>query len=406
MSLNIKNSSIFIFIIVCLLIGSSLGIYNILGVNIYPAKVMILFLILILLNQNIFISKEVKNILFLSGSLVFYSFITILWSQDLLISFKYSIYLLLTWLLYFLFLIFLQNHKSIYNFYKSMVYFSIIVMAISLIEIFFGFHLLNSEHNFHSLAIKSYIPTAFFQNENLLGTYIVLWVIPFLYSYLYNNNPKNLSVWLMLILYLYVLLETSSRANFLALIIGFIYIFVFLLNKKKSFFIFLIIFPFLFFAFLQLNSLLDESEYENITSVSIRLDLSIFAIKIFFDSFLLGAGAGSIELLVKNNNFDFGITNIHNYWLEILANFGIIGLLLYFVFYFVILMNIFNIKKRFINNKYVKFITDGLFISLLMFPISIISNSSVIFNPIIMIYFGFIITFINVYSKVSSKYEK
>ncbi|WP_201523462.1 O-antigen ligase family protein [Aliarcobacter butzleri] len=279
-------------------------------------------------------------------------------------------------------------------------------MAISLIEIFFGFHLLNSEHNFHSLAIKSYIPTAFFQNENLLGTYIVLWVIPFLYSYLYNNNPKNLSVWLMLILYLYVLLETSSRANFLALIIGFIYIFVFLLNKKKSFFIFLIIFPFLFFAFLQLNSLLDESEYENITSVSIRLDLSIFAIKIFFDSFLLGAGAGSIELLVKNNNFDFGITNIHNYWLEILANFGIIGLLLYFVFYFVILMNIFNIKKRFINNKYVKFITDGLFISLLMFPISIISNSSVIFNPIIMIYFGFIITFINVYSKVSSKYEK
>ena len=80
----------------------------------------------------------------------------------------------------------------------------------------------------------------------------------------------------------------------------------------------------------ELENNLDES-----SSGAMRNELYLFGIKQFFDSKFIGVGAGNINVKSKSiAHKTNGITDIHNYWIEITANGGVIVILLYgFVFF-------------------------------------------------------------------------
>lgn len=79
----------------------------------------------------------------------------------------------------------------------------------------------------------------------------------------------------------------------------------------------------------KMNSInLDELENEGENSLSIRTNMMKNTFLTFNDNklrYFIGVGAGGIESYMANFNNTGGIKNLHNWWLEIFANLGLIG---------------------------------------------------------------------------------
>lgn len=241
-----------------------------------------------------------------------------------------------------------------------------------------------------------FMPTATYRNPNDFATAIAL-TLPlfFLLTFSARVRARNI-VWpLSAVAGVYVVLLTGSRANILAIAAEIVIMALFISLKprdeKRALFaltiavllgISLFIFPDV------VNNAIGSAVKELATdftqpgsSINIRVNLIRNSLHFLAATGGLGVGAGNAEAWVRSRALynTFGIINPHNWWVEVLVEFGIVIFFLYLAFLAGILWNL--LKIAFSRNA-VSDVAFSLAVSLFGFAFASISSSSIIALPI------------------------
>ncbi|NTW32285.1 MAG: hypothetical protein HGB12_06630 [Bacteroidetes bacterium] len=133
-------------------------------------------------------------------------------------------------------------------------------------------------------------------------------------------------------------------------------------------------------------------------STEVRKELIKFGINESLAHYGIGIGGGNsqYELEKTGGIGDKKIVNLHNFWIELLMEGGIIYLLVFIFWYCIVLWNLFQISRR-VEHQKLKYFSKSLFVALCGFVISAIAPSTVIYFLPMYILFGFSISAINVY---------
>ncbi len=83
-------------------------------------------------------------------------------------------------------------------------------------------------------------------------------------------------------------------------------------------------------------------------------------------TFGFGVGIGNVEYWMENFRVyeTFGILNVHNWWVEILVNFGIFIFVRYVLFYSSLVRSIYRIYRFKVNTFREKIVCESLLLSL------------------------------------------
>lgn len=129
-------------------------------------------------------------------------------------------------------------------------------------------------------------------------------------------------------------------------------------------------------------------------SLNVRADLTNSALNIF-KQHPFGVGPGNLELYLPRIQFG---SSVHNFWLEILLNYGVIIFVLFILFYSSALLSLLKIKSKDLKRK----ISPILWSSVIFVPACVQSSSVFSFN-ITWFLFGLIICALNIKRKEEVK---
>jgi teichuronic acid biosynthesis protein TuaE len=147
----------------------------------------------------------------------------------------------------------------------------------------------------------------------------------------------------------------------------------------------------------QLHSLTTESSMDSgFGSVGIRLNLVRNCLVFLGHSFGFGVGAGNAEYYMQNFSvYDTqGITNPHNWWGEILTDYGLFIFVGYVLIYMSILYNLWRMRTK-LSDGQEKMICEALLVGLVIFFFASMSSSSIMAFTPQWLFFAFALGFLN-----------
>jgi len=175
------------------------------------------------------------------------------------------------------------------------------------------------------------VPTSIFYNPNDFATVIG---ILFIYTYSYCLFLKRKIRYIILLFCLYIILFTGSRGVQLIVLL---FPLLYSIMKGKSIFKIIILYiliiiilyifiklnqiPYVFKKYLDTFNALNSGQIDN--SSLLRLEIIIYTLK-NLNKLIIGYGPGGSSLFLNN----FSIINPHNFFIEILIDYGFIGLFL------------------------------------------------------------------------------
>jgi len=403
---------IFFLMIVSGLWGPNLVNVTIGSLYIYPFRVLFPFLVLIFFLRNF---KQRMNLphIQVRGTMMFlffwimYGGISLLWADFKDLGLLHWSILIQNIVLIF----FVVNYVTTAKALKKLVLLSVFVLGLTLLvglwETWTGSHLELSSYYVPLYEIYRYVPTGTFYNPNDFATYITIF-LPILLIWTVSNKSRSLKLlgFIMIISSIYILIKTESRANYIAVAIEFFLWFI-ITGKIKDRLIALIALgvigiiisigllnldqPLLRFLQLQLFSLSSETLPD-----SIRLQLLQAGFKSFLNSWGMGLGPGNVNALMPAYmSSSVETMNVHNFWLEILFNYGVLIFLSFIIVYAQILKQLFIIRftQKYEYNQY----AGGLFLSMIGIIIGGTSSSSLIGVIPFWVLLGLCIAVINIY---------
>lgn len=402
--------SVYYLLILFAYIGSSIQFIDFGAFSLFPFRILVfiiwgLLLISLLKNKKmkLDLKKVDKEILFLVFWLMYATF-SIAWAKDIGGAVRDIFYLFNAFSIVFFSVLFLRRKKGFDKILRLIIGVFIVFSIIGIWEVITGNHLANS--NYYGTGRS--LPSVVFANTNNFSSFLTL-VFPFLlalFRYKKNKLHKILSIVGMAAV-IFLLIASGSRGNLLAVGVQILFLFLFLMNIKNKFkFILLgvIILPIILINFSENVTQIIQMFNSILNSISsgrgsgfIRLNLILNGLYFLYNSFGFGVGAGNIEFYMRNNAIfeTFGIENMHNWWFEIITNYGIIIFMLYLMFFIRIFFKIYMIRKT-ENNK---IFSEAILLSLVGFIFASISPSTFIaFRPQWII-IGIAIAYINSHKK-------
>jgi len=274
-----------------------------------------------------------------------------------------------------------------------------IQMVIGTWEATTGLHLQMSKYFGEMNAVFAFRPTGTFGGPNSFASFLSFGVF-FILAFLRHMNKgilKKILVGAILALSVYLIIMTRSRGNYLAVLLGLSFLSIFILRMRQTFKVAIVVGISLLVLVLVLPQQTHKvwvtgvSEFESLFnpiepgqgSIGIRLSLAE------------QAGASAIKTL----GFGVGAGNAgypHNWWLEILASYGIWIFAGYVLFYSTLVLELYKIYKTLADEKE-KMICEALLLSLIAFFFVSFSPSSIMtFKPQWFL-FAFALAFLNYY---------
>ena len=191
----------------------------------------------------------------------------------------------------------------------------------------------------------------FLKNPNHLAFYINFASLGLVYQILEKNRfiPRTL----LLIFFSLAVVVTGSRTGMILQTVLILYL-IYKLHLRSTVYIVLIVTLFTFLNSVNFDDLnvLKRYDIENIKSASGRNDITDAAIRLGKDTFFLGVGIQQyryyhLEYLSANSyiilaDYELGT---HNHFLDLLVNFGLLGLVVYIVFLYNSLLFSFRLSK-------------------------------------------------------------
>lgn len=336
-----------------------------------------------------------------------YSIVSILWVKDYGLAFR-SIYFILAGVIcIILFSIFFKEKK---HFWAS---FNIMQLMIMMHNLIGWYEIITRDYRFMSndnIAFYAYaterIPVSMLGNPNDFATLTLFGV--FIAYICFNINrsmvAKSISSGLI-VSNIMLTLFTGSRANIIGLLLALILFLV--LNKKSrsalkiclSILIFMIIVTIkpelLQYLILSINEAFNfnfNTKYLN--SEGTRLNLIKNGFYFLTSTYGFGTGAGNIEYWMQYRAIypTRFVTNIHNWWMEILSGYGIIIFILYIKFYLRLFRDILKIYNR-TDNTFDRTIALGILACMAGFTIASVSSSSNIAKEWLWVFWAIAIAF-------------
>lgn len=388
------------------------------GVSLMPFRIVIILCLFltavdIIMNHGFLdVSRiKVKPYLLFFFLWAIYSVISIIWAFDQEAALRHSSLLIIGIIIVFLFVYYLSELTSLKALYWLLLIIFVALLFIAYWEIITGNHLKMSRYYIGTVPWKTHIPTTIFFNQNDYAAFLAL-ALPLVLVWIRHATGLIGSVLGLCILVTgsIALMVTESRACQVAFAMSFFFWFVFLLKHNRKtiimsfciglFLLYLISLGAFQHTITELSTLspLTMGNPEEV-SLWVRLHLYLNAIYISGLSFPIGVGAGNAEYYMLTHKIYpvATITNVHNWWLEILVNYGVLIFLGYVITYLSILHNLWKIHKR-LYNQYEIMICEALLTAWVSFVIASIASSSAVGFAPQWIYLGFILAFINYYA--------
>jgi teichuronic acid biosynthesis protein TuaE len=289
----------------------------------------------------------------------------------------------------------------------------VLLIPVAIWEVITGNHLSVSGLSEEIRLRVLFAPTTVFYNQNDYAAYIAL-TFPMILVWI-RYYPKFIGRALgvfVCIASFWMLILTLSRSCYIAVLTGMTFWFLFLLRWNKKFkvlvltafmcVILVVVFP------TRTQDVLEKLEIQaaglsdmvlqnkDIGTLNIRLNLIKNALYFTIQSAGFGVGAGNAEYYMENYKI-FPVaefTNVHNWWAEILTNYGVLIFTGYLIFYFSLFYNLWSAYKK-VDNLTEKILCEALLVGLVSFSLAAISSSSIMsFRPQWM-FIGFALAFLN-----------
>lgn len=407
------------------------------GLSIFPYRILLLFIFFIILLELFYRQGKlkiahikIKNYIVFLILWISYAIFSLIWSQDYIATLKNIIFLSTNISLIIIIVYYFKSLNDMKRFYDLWLIMLLFVMVpLGLWNMLTGQQL--SEFNPQNLSsiqfqyydyyekLYRYTPRAVFNNQNDYATYLAL-SIPFVITFIRYSSAviMRLLGWCLLLLCLFLLIFTMSRANYIAVVICFLFWFLFFIRtfKKK-----IKIGAFLFFLSLVLLNIFSNQlgltfkiintevlsllDFMTSGSNDNRINLIKNSLIFVLNSFGFGVGAGNSIYYMQNHAvYDTGgMLNVHNWWFEILTEYGVFIFIGYVIFYVSLIINLYNSYRKLENNEEKK-ICEALLISLIIFFLSSTSSSSILNLLPQWIVFAYALGFLNYYRRQYNAY--
>ncbi|WP_231392107.1 O-antigen ligase family protein [Paenibacillus sp. HGH0039] len=275
-----------------------------------------------------------------------------------------------------LFSLHVQTFKKLITVYNAWLFSLVLMIGIGWWEVLTGNHLPKSGALQYQL---DEVATAAFYNPNDFAFFLIVSLPVLFFSISDKNVGMKAFSWLIMLSSVYFIYLAQARMIYI-LLIGMIFLYMgYLIFYRKIKIVLSIIAGVLVFCLAFLKQLTDFwqqiiSLKGDDGSVEVRRVLTADAWNIAQNN-IFGVGAGNIEYYLDQFGTNVGrIVNVHNWWIEILANYGIFvfsGYVLFMVF------SLFLIGKSLLQKTSNAHYMYPLFFSLLVFTVSCIESSSV-----------------------------
>jgi teichuronic acid biosynthesis protein TuaE len=345
-----------------------------------------------------------------------YASLSIIWGQDPGGYIRYICFLTANISVVLTISCYFSNFDDLQHYFKLWISILAVMVILGLINMFTGYQFLDTTPlvpRGAGLAATEYFlktPRGLSQNRNDYATYLAL-SIPFLISFL-RHTKSIIYKWAgigFLLITIYVLVYTLSRGNYLGLLAGVAVWFLFLerkiKNKLRIVITIVILAGFLIYRLPGLTETvlnvasgrIEQLDQYSDASVMIRQNLIKNAFEFIVDSFGLGIGAGNSDYyMIHFGKYDTSnITTVHNWWVEIILEYGIPIFVLYVIFYMCMILNLWRIYFYGKLSAEEEMICTPLIMSLIVFAIGCVSSSSVLNDFPMWGLFGFCLAFIN-----------
>jgi teichuronic acid biosynthesis protein TuaE len=389
----------------------NVGLFHLFPYRIFLILLWFMFIIHLLLKPESFsflLKNSIFNLLFFFAWL-FYGTSSLLWSASIGDGIRNWIFLFMGISTIIFSCFYLRSKKDFQIFFWLWMVAFLILIFIGFWEIRIGFHLPVSGYFRETRTWLMYRPTGTFHNPNDYAMYLTL-SIPFALAL----NIYNSFLWLKLLGViiassgLLLIVATGSRANILAFFLQGIVFFLFFRSKARIALLVCFILVLGVFWSYDIGSVKDligeiisgieslRTQYKlGIGSVAVRLNLIKNGLHFLYSTAGFGVGPGNIEYYMANRAiYDTrGIMNIHNWWFEVLVNYGIFIFLAYLFFFFGMLRSLWRVWKKSIDRSE-KMLSEALFLSLIGFLIGSISSSSIMAITAHWLLYAFSVSFI------------
>ena len=423
-------------------------ISSVIGVGISYGKLYLFHIILLLLifayiqkrnNKKIVIFKKCPSSFhkFFYFMLIWY-FFSLTWSISRLYSLQYLFYILCGISISLTIIYFAWDENLLLQIIKALSIPFIIEVVISLLESFRLFRYpispfspyvtyfaremkidMGLADNIVQELMQS--PTGFQWNPNDLALAILM-IFPFFFL----SKNKILKIF-GIISTAIIIVKSGSRGMFLALLFMIMIYFIFISKKKIiaiSFFVILVsiniinanYLPNYFlnsenprireiaYSYSALISYIRFDSYNDNDSIGVRQQLIKNGLIGLKNSHYLGVGGGGSRALAERlGGIDGRVTSMHNFWIEVLVDSGIVFFIIFLIWYSKILIGLLRVVNH-TKYKFLKYVASSCFLSMGGFLLGAIVPSSVIYFFPMWIMYGISIATINIYNKEKVAY--
>jgi teichuronic acid biosynthesis protein TuaE len=362
---------------------------------------------------------RVKPYMAFFGIWTIYAVFSLAWATDKSDAIRYVIFLFMGVSLIFFAAKYFRDYRDLRRLY--LIWFGVfcVLVLLGFWEHLTGHHLpVSGYYEAKLAALKPYVraavmyqPTGVFKNPNDYATFLAL-SIPFAISLIRYGKSKvaQLSGLVGAAGAFYLIFVTGSRANILSVLLELLVLLLFLTSIRQKakvaiaaavcLAIVLVLLPgpvreFSSKVVWELSSIIAQAELRS-GSVYIRANLARNGLEFLYSTAGFGVGAGNAEYWMANfAQYDTrGILNPHNWWLEILINYGVFIFIGYVVVYIEIIRKLWNSWHEAAGREE-RIIAESLLLALIGFFAASISSSSIMaFTPNWML-FAFALAFLN-----------
>ena len=393
-SQNINYVNILIFLYIgCYIAGPAI-------INIYLTLISIFSLIFFYKNKEQIINlKKDKSFVFFS---IFFSYILLkdIFQNNFNIEFLsfLRIYIVFTFICFYSLI---NDEKKIQINFRLITILILILNLDSIFQYIFKYNIIGFE------IFNHYRLTSFFENEPIVGSFIMKLFFPLLIFYLYKDK-KDLFTLIILFASIIVIFLSGERMPFLQLIFGFMLAFLFFYKSIKKPFLYPISIIFLIISIIfisptsierykdtysGINSLLKDIKQEREILKTISKDGIYDYYLNFYSGILLWEKRpflGNGFRYYKNkcssslpvDKSQGCSTHPHNVYIEILSDYGVFGLTLFLGFLISLSLGFF---RNIYNRKYI-----GIFITIVVTSVPFVTSQSIFSSYYGSIYFFYI----------------
>jgi teichuronic acid biosynthesis protein TuaE len=408
--------------------GSTLsikGIESLFAYRIFLALSVLLFCLSVLFAHRLSISRMLYRYYFFLMIWAVWAIVSFIWAQSKPDVIRGAFLLICNIFVIFFTSYYLNSEEDQRQLWRVFYAAFAINVAVALWEVFTTNHLPVSRMN--EYVPPRSIPTAFYRNPNDFAAYIVMY-LPLVYAGFKYEDRHAIARYILCIASVFVLLYTNSRSSYVAFLFTIAFacaLAIIDIIKGSKYFdkkakvkasimfisiVMILILDSVGFGCLKNTpgnpSMMDQiggiKEINEDGSTQVRINLIKNGFKILNEDpwqYIVGIGAGNTEMrMTPYADTTNGIVNMHNWWMEMLLEYGIIIGVLFIWFYLSLMWNLLKIYVSSPSHFY-KLFAEGLFLSLVAFFMASISPSSIRGMASLWIIFGASMALIKLYKE-------